>query len=133
MTASRMLGAARGIPEEDLLKIDHLHEVIENYIRKALEEDYWQDVVIVCLQDLEYELQYLWGFHQDKEFHTYWKQYLFRKAWYGRKFRCLSTGVEFTMPVDVRQGECYAVGEGFIDVGWHEAYYRIVGSIAEVL
>lgn len=56
----------------------------------------------------------------------------FRKQWVGRKFKCLETGEEFTIPDDVRECDFFKVGNGFIDVGRLDAYSRRGGDIVEV-
>lgn len=132
MTASRALGVQRGIPEDKLLLIDELHSQIESFIVWALEAGYGNELVKPILRGSDFLLQDLWQFSRDEQFHTYYKQFLFRKQWYGRKFRCEETGEEFTMPHNVRERQCYTVGNGFIDVGRLDCYSRTIGKIEEV-
>ena len=57
----------------------------------------------------------------------------FQQIWAGRKYRCDTTGVEFTIPDNVRETDFFKVGEGAIDVGRLGFYYRIIGDIVEVI
>lgn len=61
------------------------------------------------------------------------KQELFRKEWVGRKFRCKTTGVVFTIPEDVRECDFFSFGESFIDVGRYGYYFRFGGDIEEIV
>lgn len=55
----------------------------------------------------------------------------FRQKWVGRKFKCLNSGEEFTIPDNVRKGDFFYVGDGFIDVG-DEFMHRVGGNLIEV-
>lgn len=133
MTACRALGASRSLPEVVLEEIDMLHTEIEIYMVWALMQRIEETAVQVTLRDADFRLQDLWGFPRDERFHTYFKKFRFRKAWYGRRFRCKETGDEFTMPIDVQEARCYSVGGGFVDVGRLDCYSRRVGNIEEVV
>lgn len=132
MTASRSLGALRGLSEETLKEIDRLHEKIDNFTVEAIKSDYNPDYVQGYLQELEYTLQELWKFDRVDKYHTYYKKYLFRKSWYGRKFKCLDTGAEVVLGLDVYECQFIPVGEGAIDLGRYGAYSRVIGNVKEV-
>lgn len=127
MTASRTLAQLRGVDEATFLEIDKIHESTDNYIKEAIDNNYWEDVVKVALQDTDFLLQELWGFEEDKSKHTLFKKYLFKKQWYGKKYKCVKTGEEFTIPFDVKECDFYQVGEGFVDVGRLDSYSRFSG------
>lgn len=48
-------------------------------------------------------------------------------TWADSKWKCNTTGVEFTLPTEVRKGDFYQFGGSFVDVG-NEAYSRFGGS-----
>ncbi len=51
--------------------------------------------------------------------------------WAGRKYRCMDTGEELTIPHDVRPKQFFAFGECFVDVG--DGYYgRMGGNLEEI-
>lgn len=56
----------------------------------------------------------------------------FRKQWVGRKYKCLDTGEEFTIPSTVRQRDFFSFGNCFVDVGRLNAYARYGGNIKEI-
>lgn len=132
MTACRILGANRGLTEEALCRIDDMHIQNEELIRQFLKNNTPEHIAVEMLTAADYDLQLMWGFPMDRAFHTLPKQYLFRKAWYGRKFRCNDTGEEFEIPIDVYETAYYGVGNGGIDVGRYRAYHRIIGNVVEV-
>ena len=55
----------------------------------------------------------------------------FQKIWAGRKYRCNTTGVEFTIPDNVRETDFFKVGDGYIDVGRLGFYCRF-SNVTEV-
>lgn len=55
-----------------------------------------------------------------------------QKIWAGRKFRCNITGVEFTIPDDVRECDWFPFGESFVDVGRADFYSRFGGDVQEI-
>lgn len=38
-------------------------------------------------------------------------------TWADSKWKCKTTGVEFTLPTEVRKGDFYEFGESFVDIG----------------
>lgn len=130
MTASRSLGALRGISEKDLVKIDQIHENIHRLMITGLVSACPErDLIIESrLTEADIMLQDLWNFTIDPAYHTYVRLYRFRREWHGRKFRCIRTGEEATIDAtNVKETDCIAVGEGFVDLGRFGAYHRTVG------
>lgn len=132
MVASRRLGAQRGIPEDVLKQIDQMHVQNEALIRKLLELNAPVDQARELLTYADFDLQLMWGFPMDGNLHTLFKDYMFRREWYGRKFKCMATGEVLTIPADVQEGDYFQVGYGGIDVGRAGAYSRQIGNIIEV-
>jgi len=55
----------------------------------------------------------------------------FNKMWAGRCFKCSDTDVILVIPSDVRMGDWYSIGGGFIDVG-DGLIYRVGGNVIEI-
>lgn len=130
MVASRTLGKLRGISEEDLIKIGEIHENVHQLMITGLvsRSGHTDTRIERLLTEADTQLQVLWKFPIDPEFHTYVKLYRFRREWHGRKFKCIATGEEVTIDAsDLHERECIPVGEGFVDVGRYGAYHRTVG------
>lgn len=127
MTANRALAKIRGISEHDIVLIDELHAEADKLMVEGLVSS---DAAFVAkeLERIEFALQSLWQFPQDKQFHTRPQLFLFRHGWHGRKFQCARTGVVHTIDAsELRETELIRVGEGFVDVGRGNHYFRVVG------
>lgn len=133
MVASRTLGYSRGLSENELKKIDALHEEIDAYVERAIIGEFDISVTLEVLTEFDFQLQSLWEFPQDEKFHTLGKNFFFKKNWYGRKFQCMSTGVEVVLGLDVHECQFIPVGDGAIDLGRYGAYSRIIGNVKEIL
>lgn len=132
MAANRILAKHQGLPESDVSLIDCIHDVLKNFILHAVLNKYPEDYVLHTLKEHEFTLQDLWKFERDESKHYYHKIYLFKKQWYGRVFRCKDTGTTFTIPISVIERDFFSIGEGYIDVGVWEGYYRVGGNIEEL-
>lgn len=133
MTACRKLGAQRGVSEAILQEIDTLHILIDNLMLSAIKENVPAEHIKDILTEADFMLQNLWGFPQDKKFHTYYKNYQFKSQWCGRKFQCKMSGEVFEIPFDVKERYFYEVSEfAAIDVGVLNEYHRFIGEIGEV-
>lgn len=132
MTASRQLGEIRGIPESSLNVIDGIHNILNKFIKEAIEKDYPEVYVKHVISEHEFTLQRLWKFPLDETKHTWINRYLFKKQWVGRTFGCLETGEVFTVPYDVEETDFFSIGKGFLDVGRLNSYHRWSG-IQEIL
>lgn len=129
MTANRKLAELRGIDEATCLEIDKIHEGTDKYIKDAIDYSYPEACVKVSLQETDFLLQELWAFPEDKAMHTLYKKYLFKKQWYGKKYKCNGTGEEFTIPFDVYETACYYFGAAMVDVGRLDAYCRFSNCV----
>ena len=127
MTANRELAKLRGLSDEDISQIDDIHEQLEALITKRGSLGVFNQAVYDKIEDLEFRAQELWGFPQDNNFHTWKHAYEFKCQWIGRKFRCMTTGEELTIPEDVYETAFYKIGEGFVDTGRLNAYSRFSG------
>jgi len=131
MTANRYLAAQRGIDEATCLVIDQMHEDIDAFIRDAIDNNADEQHVRQYLTTHDFCLQHFWKFPQDEKFHTLYKKYLFKKHWYGKKYKCTKTGETFTIPFEVSECGLYHVGEGYVDVGRLGFYCRF-SNVVEV-
>ena len=127
MTANRELAKRRDLSDEDISQIDEIHEQLESLITKRSPLGVFNQAVYDKIEDLEFRAQELWGFPQDKNFHTWKHVYEFKCQWVGRKFRCTKTGEEFTIPEDVYETAFYKIGEGYVDTGRLNFYSRFSG------
>ena len=131
MTVNRWLAEERGLSEETIERIDYLYALIENLIKQSIGKPF-SDSVYSEIEGYEEKLQGLWGFSVDKSRHTWKLQYKFKNQWVGKKYRCSSTGVEFTIPFDVNERDYYQIGEAALDVGRLDGYYRVIGNLEEI-
>lgn len=131
MTANRELAEQRGISEEDILEIDRIHALIDKKMTEYVKEPFSQDRADE-FTTLNYQLQTLWSFPQDKRYHRYAREYEFKCSFVGRTFKCADTGVEFTIPYDVQERDYFQIGNGAIDVGRLNFYSRRIGNIIEI-
>ena len=136
MTANRTLAKQRGLSEQAIQYIDQLHDLLEKLIASyTLDVDYHEALELV--ESVEFDLQRLWQFSEDRRYHT-WRNKLARRwmdlTWVGRTFVCTISGVERTIEKeDVKERGLFGVGkQGFIDFGVGGGYHRIVGNITEV-
>lgn len=125
------LAKARGLSDEEIEKIDYLHWVLDLCLERGCLLGYDEDLY-KAIEQFEYILQDLWGFPQDPAFHTWKHRYKFKCQWAGRKFRCISTGEEFTIPNSVEERDYFSFGESTIDVGRLDSYYRFNGNAVEI-
>lgn len=133
MTANRELAKQRGLREEDIDCIDALHEMADYVMKQGCNGVYTDEFVKDYLEKIEYELQYCWGFPADPLYHTYYKNYLIKKQWYNRKFKCVKTGEVLEIPWEVKETDCFFWGDGcMIDVGRAGFYSRASGDFLEI-
>lgn len=126
MTVNKYLAQKMCISEEDELEIEAIHQVLSDILKTEINNglnNHYYDVI----EDLEYELQYLWGFPKDGDKHTWKNRYKFKCQWAGRKFQCTETGEVFIIPDTVEETDFYPVGKGYIDVGRLGSYNRWSG------
>ena len=136
MSANRTLAKQCGLSEQAIEYIDQLHDLLEKLIASyTLDVDYHEALELV--ESVEFDLQRLWKFSEDRRYHT-WRNKLARRwmelTWVGRTFVCTISGVERTIEKeDVKERGLFGVGkQGFIDFGVGGGYHRIVGNITEV-
>ncbi len=132
---NKELADLRSISKENREHIDTLHSMLQELIETyALDIDY-QKASELC-HDMEFCLQELWQFPKDKRYHNWinkLEQKWFDLTFSGRTFKCLDTGEERTIEdADAQTYWCVKVGNGFIDFGRANQYYRIVGNIVEI-
>lgn len=134
MTACLALAAERGLREEEIREINFIHSDVEVITARGLSGELSEEAAIEMLTDSDYQLQELWGFSKDANFHTYAKSFLFKRQWVGRTFKCLVTGETLTLQKGmVHERAFIPIGGCYLDLGRLDAYSRIVGDIVEVL
>ena len=118
-----VLADERGIPDVDRKVIDFIHERIDDLITKNCTKPFSQQVYNE-IEQLENELQKLWQFSVDPEFHRYKHDYEFKCSWVGRCFVCNTTDKMFYIPSTVKERDFFAWGEAYVDVGRYNFYSR---------
>lgn len=136
MTVNIQLASERGV-EGNIPLISELHKTIRNITETAILNDIDDGVMENVFEELEYLLQCLWEFPQNNSYHKYYREYLFKKLWWGRKFQCQDSGVEVVIPFHVQECDFFSVGNGFVDVGRMDnegncLYCRIGGNVIEI-
>ena len=135
MTANRTLAKQRGLSEQAIQYIDQLHDLLEKLIASyTLDVDYQEALELV--ESVEFDLQRLWKFSEDRRYHT-WRRKLAQRwmdlTWAHRAFRCNETGITRKLNLgDISERCLLRVGDGFIDLGVAGGYHRIVGNITEI-
>lgn len=121
---NKQLADQMGVPQEHRDRIDDIHNILEELLKpENRSSDTYHKI-----EELEYELQHLWGFPKDPSKHTWKKEYLFRCAWAGATLECVKSGERFTIPENVKERDCFFFGDGaMIDVGRLYSYYRLSG------
>lgn len=133
MTANRELAKQRGLREEDIDYIDILHGMADYVMKMGADGNYTDTFVEKYLRQIEFELQSCWKFEQNETYHTYYKNYLSKKQWVNRKFKCIKTGEVLEIPWEVKETDCFFWGDGcMIDVGRAGFYSRASGDFLEI-
>lgn len=130
MTANLELAKERGISKEDILQINAIHEQIERIIDKRCGMGF-NTVVFKMITNCEYNLQRLWKFEPDDNYHTYAPRYKFLCNWCGRTFKCVETGAVITLGKDIYPKQYITFVNCAVDLG-NEAYSRRIGNMEEV-
>ena len=78
MSANESLVKSQGVPDEDVIKIDALHEV-QNVINQLMILDNKSNPELLPLyseihKNIEFTLQELWKFGANANFHRFWEQ-----------------------------------------------------------
>jgi len=133
MTANRELAKQRGISEENMDCIDILHEMADYVMKQGCKGFYTDEFVKDYLRQIEFELQGCWKFEPDETYHTYYKNYLIKKQFANREFKCVKTGEVLEIPWEVKETDCFFWGDGCIlDVGRAGFYSRASGDFVEL-
>jgi hypothetical protein len=132
MVANSVLAKQRELSEEDIVNITSIHEKLYYIIEKRVGMGFNQ-AVYNEIEKLENSLQGHWGFTIDPSYHTWKKSYKFKCQWANRTFKCLDTGVLFTIPEFVKERDFFSIGAGGIDVGRLDCYSRVIGNLEEVV
>lgn len=133
MTANRTLAKQRGLSEQAIQYIDQLHDLLEKLIASyTLDVDYHEAIKLV--ESVEFDLQRLWQFSEDRRYHT-WRHKLAQRCmeltWVGRTFRCKDTGIERTIEqADMGTYDLWECGGGAID-SMGLGFYRVIGNLED--
>jgi hypothetical protein len=68
MAANLKLAEKQGLTEEEVVEIGILHVKLDSVTRNP----YDHDDPVKLIEEIEFNLQRLWKFPQDKNFHRYW-------------------------------------------------------------
>ncbi len=135
MVANRELVRERNISPENVEMIDKIHDLLEKLLALyTLDVPYEEAKELV--HSAEFSLQGLWDFPQDIRYHTWIKklnQKWMNLRWAGRAYRCEDTSEEVMLTYKKVYERSYVkVGNGAIDLGVVDGYYRIIGNIKEI-
>lgn len=136
MAANPELVEQMCVSDENVRRINFIHNVLnallsedDDYLTKVDRSDMFKHI-----SDLEFTLQRLWGFSEDRRYHT-WRERMRKRLrevdYLGRTWRCSITGEERTVrSADLDTGKLFGVGKGFVDFG--DGYTRVVGPLEVV-
>ena len=127
MAANRFLAKSRGLSEEDIQRIDNIHDHLEGFIEDCVIKNKDESEALEEIEKWEFLLQELWGFPLDSSKHTWKNQYLFKLQWAFTTWECVETGEQLTIPYGVEETDFYTVGKGWLDVGRLGRYSRVSG------
>ncbi|MNC28970.1 hypothetical protein D3C75_772020 [compost metagenome] len=132
MAANIQLAKQRGLNDETIEEINQIHEHLEAIIDDlTLYQDLGELVNIV--RQHEFDLQALWGFSQDRRYHTWVPRLLERHRelqYLGAVYRCKDSCESRTIgKQELHGGVLVGVGKGFIDFG---GVVRIVGNLERI-
>jgi hypothetical protein len=129
MAANMELAKQRGLSDETIEKINHIHDYLERTIDQlTLDSDLY--AFADAVGEYEFELQELWGFSKDSRYHT-WTPRVYKRRrelqYLGAVYRCQETGKSrMVTEQDLTDGSLFGVGNGFIDFG---GVVRVVGKL----
>jgi len=135
MAANLELAKQRGISDQNIKKINILHDELESCLNES--DEYLRETdrerMFDWFTSIEYALQRAWGFVEDARYHT-WIHRLHKRYreldYLGAVYRCNVTGVTRTISdVALHGGQLVGVGNGFIDFG---GVVRIVGNLERI-
>lgn len=129
MSCNLTLAALRGVSNEDIKQIDKTHLQLEKLLLLAhtTNSEEFNNKNLEYIKQLEYTLQDLWGFGRNSDRYTWCNEYLFKCQWVGRVFECESTGEQHTITHNIKEKEFITIGDGCIDLGVLNGYYRRSG------
>lgn len=129
MACNLKLAERRGIDEDSIDMINKCHKLLGDLIDLAhfKNTDDYNDKILQSIEALEYTLQDLWGFGRNSDRHTWCNEYLFKCQWVGRVFECESTGEQHTITHNIKEKQFITIGNGYIDLGVLNGYYRRSG------
>lgn len=120
---NKTLADKQGLTEETRAAIDEIHGQID-FLMGRSSLGVFHQAVYDKIEELEFQLQDLWGFSQDEAYHTHKHRYAFKAQWCGTQWECLTTGEKFVIPETVEERDFYSWGEAYVDVGRYGCYSR---------
>ena len=139
MAANPELVKQMGVSDENVRRINVIHDELEAYLNET--DEYLMEIdrsrLFKHISDLEFTLQRLWGFTEDRRYHT-WRDRMRKRLrevdYLGRTWRCTITGTERTVTdhdINENRYSLFGVGKGFVDFG--DGYTRVVGPLEVVI
>lgn len=99
------------LSEEAIEKIQSIHNELESILLNVKGNDY-DEATFNHIENKEFELQRLWGFEEDKDFHTWNHEYVMLSTYLGVTLRCEATGKSYTLECkDIKVGNHIRVGK----------------------
>ena len=129
MSCNLALATLRGLDPTDIEQINEIHLELGKLLllAHATNSEEFNNKNLEYIKQLEYTLQDLWGFGRNSDRHTWCNEYLFKCQWVGRVFECISTGEQHTITHNIKEKVFIMIGEGYIDLGVLNGYYRRSG------
>lgn len=136
MAANPELVKQMGVSDENVRRINVIHDELDACLNEI--DEYLTEIdrvrLLKHISDLEFSLQRLWGFTEDRRYHT-WRERMRKRLrevdYLGRTWRCTITDEERTVrSADLDSGKLFGVGKGFVDFG--DGYTRVVGPLVVV-
>lgn len=134
MSANPDLVKLMGVSDENVRRINIIHSELEALLNET--DEYLTEVdrgrLFTHIRDLEFSLQRLWGFTEDRRYHT-WRERIRKRLrevdYLGKTWRCSITGEERTVTGEdlLNPDKLFGVGKGFVDFG--DGYTRVVGPL----
>lgn len=136
MAANPELVKQMGVSDENVRRINVIHDELDACLNET--DEYLTEIdrvqLLKHISDLEFSLQRIWGFTEDRRYHT-WRERMRKRLrevdHLGKTWRCTITGTKRTVcNDDLDSGRLFGVGKGFVDFG--DAYIRVVGPLEVV-
>lgn len=125
-TVNMVLAKEKGLTSYEIYLIEKLHSLFDELWKNH--QHFTKEELLEISHTLEYHMQTLWGFPQDKLYHYRTRDFYHTTQWAGTKITCNETGEVVILPEFVQEKQFFGVGKGFLDTGTN-GYFRKGGDI----